>query len=220
MKMKKIVSIFLIAIISIIMLTMVLGSVQAVHAKSKVKIIYNGNGGKIGNSKTKIVIINKGDKIGKLPQVHARTGYKFKGWYTKKSGGSKISKNTKLQKSTTLYAHWEEHFSFEGEWKSVEYNANTIQTITFANVNFISEEIIYSSVDDNTIFRFKGTFKVVKNVAIIYPHTLETYEYCREEDVFKWTSQSFNGEFPVVGKIINGKEYITGFFYEGILERK
>lgn len=41
-----------------------------------------------------------------LPKA-TRKGYKFKGWYTKKSGGTKVTINTKVKKwSVTFYAHW------------------------------------------------------------------------------------------------------------------
>jgi uncharacterized repeat protein (TIGR02543 family) len=46
-------------------------------------------------------------KYGKLP-TPKRSGYGFVGWYTKKSGGSKITATTKvtLKKTHTLYARW------------------------------------------------------------------------------------------------------------------
>jgi uncharacterized repeat protein (TIGR02543 family) len=43
--------------------------------------------------------------VGALPNA-VRKGYKFLGWYTKKSGGKKITKSTKIKKNTTYYAHW------------------------------------------------------------------------------------------------------------------
>ena len=46
-----------------------------------------------------------GEALGKLPKAK-RTGYAFKGWYTKKSGGKTVSKKTKLKKNVTYYAHW------------------------------------------------------------------------------------------------------------------
>lgn len=51
--------------------------------------------------------ITKGKKIGKLPTAE-RTGYKFAGWYTKKKGGTKVTKTYKIKKNKniTLYAHW------------------------------------------------------------------------------------------------------------------
>ena len=52
MKTNKLFSVFVIAIVAIFMLTMVLGSVQAVSS-AKVKVTWNGNGGKIGMQKQK-----------------------------------------------------------------------------------------------------------------------------------------------------------------------
>jgi len=47
-------------------------------------------------------------KYGTLPKAK-RTGYKFKGWYTKKTGGSKVISSTvcKDKKEKYLYARWE-----------------------------------------------------------------------------------------------------------------
>ena len=69
------------------------------------KVKFNGNKGKVKKS-TKW--IKQKSKVGTLPKP-TRKGYKFKGWFTKKSGGKKISKSTKVTftKSTkTYYAHW------------------------------------------------------------------------------------------------------------------
>jgi uncharacterized repeat protein (TIGR02543 family) len=79
---------------------------QAQPAKAqKYKVTFNTNGGKAIAAKTKIV--TKGKKIGKLPKA-TRKGYNFKGWYTKKNGGKRITANTvvKFTKNTSLYAHW------------------------------------------------------------------------------------------------------------------
>lgn len=44
--------------------------------------------------------------IGELP-TSTRTGYTFDGWYTEKSGGTKITEASKIpSKNTTYYAHW------------------------------------------------------------------------------------------------------------------
>lgn len=60
------------------------------------------SGVKLSASSKKVV---QGSKIGKLPTVQ-RKGYSFQGWYTKKSGGSKVTINTKITKAQTLYARW------------------------------------------------------------------------------------------------------------------
>ncbi|MCL2116780.1 MAG: InlB B-repeat-containing protein [Methanobrevibacter sp.] len=80
-----------------------------IESKEKVasyKITWNANGGKIGSKNTKVTRLKKGSKIGKLAATPKRSGYTFKGWYTKKSGGTKITKNTKPKKIVIYYAQW------------------------------------------------------------------------------------------------------------------
>lgn len=71
----------------------------------KVKVIFNPNGGKV---KEKSAYKIYKSAFGVLPGP-TRKGYSFLGWYTAKSGGSKIAASTTVSsKSTmTLYAHWE-----------------------------------------------------------------------------------------------------------------
>ncbi|MCL2688016.1 MAG: InlB B-repeat-containing protein [Methanobrevibacter sp.] len=108
MKTKKLFSIFVIVLVAVLMLTAVMSTVTAVDAASKkVKVTWNADGGKIGTAKVTTTTIKQGVKIGKLPTTPKKTGYAFSGWYTKKkSGGTKITKNTKLKKSATYYAQW------------------------------------------------------------------------------------------------------------------
>lgn len=84
--------------------------VKDIKIQSKAKtvssrITWNGNSGKIGAQKTKVTTVKNGAKIEKLPPTPKRSGYTFEGWYTKKTGGTKISKNTKPIKSVNYYAH-------------------------------------------------------------------------------------------------------------------
>ena len=92
------------------------------------KITWNANGGKIGTKKTIATSVKKGSKLAKVAKSPKRGGYTFKGWYTKKSGGTKISKNIKPKKSVTYYARWTKKISkrvlngeekkLVGEWES------------------------------------------------------------------------------------------------------
>lgn len=50
-------------------------------------------------------ILDFNTAIGTLPIVE-KTGYEWKGWYTKRVGGEKITSSTKLQEDTTYYAQW------------------------------------------------------------------------------------------------------------------
>ena len=95
---------FSLMMVTALMFTFLSTTVQAVAAP-KVKITWNANGGKIGTAKTKTISYTKGKKIAKL-QAAKQTGYTLKGWYTKKSGGTKVKKSTKATKKTTYYAQW------------------------------------------------------------------------------------------------------------------
>ncbi len=68
-----------------------------------VKFDNNGGKGKVPNKSYKI-----GKTYGKLPAGSTPpTGKKFAGWYTKPSGGTKITEKSKVSASTTtLYAHY------------------------------------------------------------------------------------------------------------------
>ncbi|MDO4323340.1 MAG: CAP domain-containing protein [Lachnospiraceae bacterium] len=70
----------------------------------------NANGGSLSKTasvKTQTKIVTNKQKYGTLPKAY-RKGYLFQGWYTKKSGGTKItaSKKVSISKTQTLYAHW------------------------------------------------------------------------------------------------------------------
>lgn len=73
------------------------------------KVTYQANGGYIGkksvSSKKASVTYDK--KYGRQPEAK-RKGYVFLGWYTKKSGGSKVEDNqvVKITGNKTYYARW------------------------------------------------------------------------------------------------------------------
>ena len=98
--------IFTVTVIVILAITLCIPMAEEVHAApKKVKVTFNVNGGKALSKAKKTKSITAGKKVGTLPKV-TRKGYTFKGWYTKKSGGKKISKNTQIKKKTTYYARW------------------------------------------------------------------------------------------------------------------
>ena len=114
----KILIMLLIAIVAINTVSAVSAAVDSVDSKDKVysveskeksaanKITWNANGGTVGSKKTITTNVKKGSKIGKLPATPKRSGHTFSGWYTKKTGGSKIGVNTKPTKAITYYAQW------------------------------------------------------------------------------------------------------------------
>jgi uncharacterized repeat protein (TIGR02543 family) len=70
----------------------------------KYKITLNANGGKVSGKKTKAITKSYDSRIKSLTKA-TRKGYAFKGWYTKRKGGSKVTAVT-VKKKVTYYAHW------------------------------------------------------------------------------------------------------------------
>jgi uncharacterized repeat protein (TIGR02543 family) len=76
------------------------------HWKAKTYTVrLDANGGKVGKAATSSLKKAYNAKLGKLA-VPKRGGHQFLGWYTKKSGGQKVTPYTKVTKPVTLYAHW------------------------------------------------------------------------------------------------------------------
>ena len=70
--------------------------------KNSCTITFNANGGKVSTaSKT----VNGGTAIGTMP-TPTRSGYTFTGWFTAKTGGTKVYSTTKVTNNMTLYAQW------------------------------------------------------------------------------------------------------------------
>ena len=66
-----------------------------------ITITFDGNSGtpSVGSMTT------TGGKLSSLPGA-SRSGYRFVGWYTEKSGGTKVTTDTVFSANTTVYAHW------------------------------------------------------------------------------------------------------------------
>jgi len=69
----------------------------------KVTVSFDAKGGKSGTASKSVAA---GSAYSSLPTA-SRIGYKFEGWFTSASGGTKVSSTTKApDKAHTLYAHW------------------------------------------------------------------------------------------------------------------
>jgi uncharacterized repeat protein (TIGR02543 family) len=91
-------------------------TIYAQWTLNKYTLTLNANGGKV-SAKSKDV--DYGAAYGKLP-TPTRTGYKFSGWYTKKSGGAKVTAQTvySAEANATIYARW------AAKNYTVKYNAH------------------------------------------------------------------------------------------------
>ena len=106
---------------------------------------YNANGGKCSTS---IAKVTDGDTIYSLP-TPTRTGYKFTGWYTAKTGGNKVTATTKITKSMTLYARWE--IVNPSQVTGFTYNARTATTVSLKWTKGSADTIGYE------IWQYKGS---------------------------------------------------------------
>ena len=75
---------------------------DAPPAPTEFIVTFDGNGGtpSVGSMTT------TNQKLPSLPSASRSGSYSFDGWYTEKSGGTKITTDTVFSANTTVYAHW------------------------------------------------------------------------------------------------------------------
>ena len=75
---------------------------DAPPAPTEYTVTFDGNGGtpSVGSMTT------TNQKLTSLPSASRSGSYSFDGWYTEKSGGTKITTDTVFSANTTVYAHW------------------------------------------------------------------------------------------------------------------
>ncbi len=69
--------------------------------------------------------------LSSMPEA-TKSGYDFKGWFTARLGGDKVTKATVFEADATVYAHWEEK---QITTEQYPYNIPEIQRIAFGNNN-------------------------------------------------------------------------------------
>jgi len=74
-----------------------------VTGQNKITITFDLNGPEGENQK---MIIDPGTPLGSLPAPPAYNGFTFRGWYTSKTGGTKLSETSSYNASRTVYAQW------------------------------------------------------------------------------------------------------------------
>lgn len=113
------------------------------HWKGKTYTVsLDANGGKVGmKSRT----ATYGSEYPALP-APTRTGYSFDGWYTQKTGGTKVDDNTTVTTAAnhTLYAHW--HLTPA----IAPYDVKLEMDATGVYGEHIYRHVSYSSTDDHT----------------------------------------------------------------------
>ena len=75
---------------------------DAPPAPTEFIVTFDGNGG----TPFVVSMTTTNQKLASLPSASRSGSYSFDGWYTDKSGGTKITTDTVFSANTTVYAHW------------------------------------------------------------------------------------------------------------------
>ena len=156
-----------------------------VNALPRYTVIFDSD---LGDEPQTVTGILEGQKA-KLPAHPVRTGYKFGGWYTEKSGqGTVFNENTPVEGNLTVYAYWTENPSYEGytveEIAAQTYTGSAIkpQPIVMDRGNFLIMNKDYTVTYKNNVkvgtaqILIKGKGNYTKNITVefqIVPKSLE-----------------------------------------------
>ncbi len=136
--------------------------VTATIAPGKCKVTFHKNGGSSVSKTT--VEVTKNKAVGSLPTTK-RNGYVFLGWYTKKTGGSKVTQNTKVSGNTTYYAHWLQIPKKPG--LTVIYSSIGDVKLTWKKVNGAKGYVIYRSTKKNSGYKKIKTITSSKTLSYV-----------------------------------------------------
>lgn len=135
----------------------------------KNSVTFNANGGYIDKKsvKTKKKTVTNGKAYGTLPSPK-RSNYVFIGWYTKKSGGSKIVSSDKanLAGKRTYYAQWSKIKTTKAAISSVKSTASGKMTVKVKNIRTASGyEIRYSLKSNMSSSKTTATSSTQKTIS-------------------------------------------------------
>ena len=141
-----------------------------------VKLTYNNSGGTGCNTKS----VMAGEAYGELC-TPIREGYKFDGWYTAESGGTKITASTSVSNNSdhTIYARWTMtndpiiYFGTNGNSEYVRGNVSSKITVSKGNTNLdeFTYKYIYStsnSATPNTSFTSGNSYTLESATGTYY----------------------------------------------------
>lgn len=188
---------------------------------TSIEVKFDANGGKCALGSKKVY---KGYKYGALPSA-TRDGYEQTGWYTKKSGGSKVTSDTKVTATSThtLYAQWKEvkkkqykvsfdangsedapaEFSSSGDPIKITEGGKypKLPVVTRAGYKFNGW---YTGAEDGSRVKKGDAFKVNKNQTL-YAHWTEDPDY-----FFNYWNDELSGAVGAVEDDMKFKYWIYG----------
>lgn len=112
---------------------------ETAYLSNNYQIIFDDN---CENGSTQTLDKAYNSKLGTLPTPTTTVlGYKFDGWYTGKTDGTKVTENTLVTGDTTYYAHWEASKDIPYTVYHYRENAND------ANYELVKTEYLYGEAD-------------------------------------------------------------------------
>ncbi len=154
------------------------------------EITYDANGG-VPESTT--VAIRYNNEYGTGPTV-TKIGHEFDGWYTEKTGGTKITATTRFTRTSnqTLYAHWK-YATYEIEY--IE-NGGTFKTTPTKQYTFATGLTLPTNIE-RTNYDFAGWY--TDSTLTTKITSISTTTYGKVTVYAKWTPKKFNISFDANG---------------------
>lgn len=127
-----------------------------------IKLTYNAMGGR---SSIKTKSVSPLTQYGTLPTA-TRTGYRFLGWYTAKTGGVKVTPNSLIgKKDCTLYARWAKIKTPQVTSVKVSSTSKKIFTTSYSMVSGVSGyQIRYSTKSNMAGAKYVSTKSLKKSI--------------------------------------------------------
>ena len=174
-------------------------------------VTFDGNGGT--PSVDSMTTTNR--KLTSLPSASRSGSYSFDGWYTEKSGGTKITKDTVFHANTTVYAHW----TYIGGGGSSGYSYYTIKATAGAGGSISpSGNVSVREGRDQTFTITPDKGYAVANVKIdgksIGAVKSYTFENVRRTHTIEVIFMKANGN-PQTGVFV---DVATGSYYEDAVD--
>ena len=180
-------------------------------APTEFTITFDGNDGtpSVGSMTT------ANQKLTSLPSASRSGSYSFDGWYTKKSGGTKVTTATVFSANTTVYAHW----TYTGGGGSSGYSYYTIKATAGAGGSISpSGNVSVREGRDQTFTITPDKGYAVANVKIdgksIGAVKSYTFENVRRTHTIEVIFMKANGN-PQTGVFV---DVATGSYYEDAVD--
>jgi uncharacterized repeat protein (TIGR02543 family) len=155
-------------------------------------VTFNVNGGTALAAASKTKSVTYDAKYGTLPTT-TQTGYKLAGWYTAKTGGTKVSSSAivAITANRTLYAHWDEAWT-------VKWNANGGTAVSPASVLIVKGKTVAAlpTAPTRTGYKLAGWYTAASGGTKI---TAETVPAKNVTYYAQWTAKTYTATFDVNG---------------------